>query len=119
YILKTRRRRVRVASAAMYVVARREAAARDPWKRLTPELALLLQLLALMLLSLAFARPVSKGGALDADAVVVVVDRSASMAARAISRAAAAGESATSGAPAPRSPMVRRGSTRTAAPRST
>jgi hypothetical protein len=82
YILKTRRRRVRVASAAMYVVARREAAARDPWKKLTPELALLLQLLALSLLSIAFARPVSKGGALDADAVVIVVDRSASMSTR-------------------------------------
>ena len=82
YILKTRRRRVRVASAAMYVLARREAAARDPWKRLTPELALLLQLLALLALALAFARPVSKGGALDADAVVIVVDRSASMATR-------------------------------------
>jgi hypothetical protein len=82
YVLKTRRRKVRVASAAMYDLARREAAARDPWKRLVPELALLLQLLALILLVLAFARPVSKGAALDADAVVIVIDRSASMGAR-------------------------------------
>ena len=82
YVLKTRRRKVRVASAAMYDLARREAAARDPWKRLTPELALLLQLLALLLLVLAFARPVSKGAALDADAVVIVIDRSASMGSR-------------------------------------
>ncbi len=82
YILKTRRRKVRVASAAMYELARREAAARDPWKRLVPELALFLQLLALILLALAFARPVSKGGAIDADAVVIVIDRSASMGAR-------------------------------------
>ncbi|MEO7094313.1 MAG: VWA domain-containing protein [Polyangiales bacterium] len=82
YVLKTRRRKVRVASAAMYDLARREAAARDPWKRLIPELALLLQLLALILLVLAFARPVSKGAQLDADAVVIVIDRSASMGAR-------------------------------------
>jgi hypothetical protein len=84
YVLKTRRRRVRVSSAAMFAVARREAAARDPWKKLTPELALLLQLLALLALTLAFARPVAKGGALDADAVVIVVDRSASMATRVV-----------------------------------
>ncbi|MGZ3421895.1 MAG: VWA domain-containing protein [Polyangiales bacterium] len=82
YVLKTRRRRVRVASAAMYDLARREAAARDPWKKLTPEVSLLLQLLALLALALAFARPVSKGSGLDADAVVVVIDRSASMATR-------------------------------------
>lgn len=82
YVLKTRRRRVRVASAAMFDLARREAAARDPWKRLTPEMALLLQLLALLALVLAFARPVSKGSGIDADSVVIVVDRSASMATR-------------------------------------
>lgn len=84
YVLKTRRRRVRVSSAAMFAVARREAAARDPWKKLTPELALLLQLLALLALVIAFARPVAKGGALDADAIVIVIDRSASMATRVV-----------------------------------
>jgi hypothetical protein len=82
YVLKTRRRRVRVASAAMFDLARREAAARDPWKRLTPEVSLLLQLLALLALVLAFARPVSKGSGIDADSVVIVIDRSASMATR-------------------------------------
>ena len=82
YVLKTRRRKVRVASAAMFELARREASARDPWKKLIPELALLLQLLALILLAIAFARPVSKGGAIDADAVVLVIDRSASMGTR-------------------------------------
>lgn len=82
YILKTRRHRVRVANAAMFDLARREATARDPWKRLTPELALLLQLLALILLAFALARPVSKGSAYDADAVVIVIDRSASLGAR-------------------------------------
>ena len=51
YVLKTRRRRVRVASAAMFDLARREAAARDPWKKLTPETSLLLQLLALLALA--------------------------------------------------------------------
>jgi len=82
YVLKTRRQRVRVASAALFDLARREAAARDPWKRLVPELALLLQLLALLLLALAFARPVSKSAGYDADAVVIVLDRSASLGAR-------------------------------------
>ncbi len=82
YVLKTRRQRVRVASAAMFDLARREATARDPWKRLTPEVALLLQLLALILLAFAFARPVSKGAAYDADAVVIVIDRSASLGTR-------------------------------------
>lgn len=94
YVLKTRRRRVRVASAAMFDLARREAAARDPWKRLTPEMSLLLQLLALLLLALAFARPVSKSAGLDADAVVIVVDRSASMAARVLPIASDAKDSA-------------------------
>ncbi|MBI2389806.1 MAG: VWA domain-containing protein [Deltaproteobacteria bacterium] len=82
YVLKTRRHRVRVASAALFDLARREATARDPWKRLVPELALLLQLLALILLALAFARPVSKGTGYDADSVVIVLDRSASLATR-------------------------------------
>jgi hypothetical protein len=82
YVLKTRRQRVRVASAALFDLARREAAARDPWKRLVPELALLLQLLALVLLALAFARPVSRSVGYDADAVVIVLDRSASMGTR-------------------------------------
>ena len=82
YVLKTRRKTVKVSSAAMYDLARREAKARVPWKRLTPETSLLLQLLALILLALAFSRPVSKGATYDADAVVVVIDRSASMAAR-------------------------------------
>lgn len=82
YVLKTRRQRVRVASAALFDLARREATARDPWKRLTPELALLLQLLALILLAFAFARPVSKGAAYDADALVIVIDRSASLGTR-------------------------------------
>jgi hypothetical protein len=82
YVLKTRRRRVRVSSAAMFVLARREATAKDPWKRLVPELALLLQLLALLALAIAFARPVGKATAIDADAMVIVIDRSASMATR-------------------------------------
>lgn len=82
YVLKTRRQRVRVASAALFDLARREAAARDPWKKLVPELALLLQLLALILLSVAFARPVSKSAGYDADAVVIVIDRSASLGTR-------------------------------------
>jgi len=82
YVLKTRRKKVRVSSAAMFQLARREASARDPWKKLIPEVALLLQLLALIAIAIAFARPVSKGGALDADAVVIVVDRSASMGSR-------------------------------------
>ncbi len=82
YVLKTRRQRVRVASAALFDLARREATARDPWKRLVPEVALLLQLLALILLAIALARPVSRGAAYDADAVVIVIDRSASLGAR-------------------------------------
>ena len=82
YILKTRRTKVRVASSAMYELARREAAARDPWKKLIPELALLLQLLALILLAIAFARPVTNDGSMNLDAVVIVIDRSASMGAR-------------------------------------
>lgn len=82
YVLKTRRQRVRVASAALFDLARREAAARDPWKKLVPELALLLQLLALILLSIAFARPVSKSAGYDADSVVIVLDRSASLGTR-------------------------------------
>ncbi|HTQ46412.1 MAG TPA: VWA domain-containing protein [Polyangiaceae bacterium] len=82
YILKIRRRRQRVSSTWLWMAAQRDLVAKHPFRRLVPELPLLLEILALALLALALARPTSRGGAIDGDHVAIVVDTSASMATR-------------------------------------
>jgi hypothetical protein len=79
YILKVRRRRVRVSSTWLWAVARRDLLARSPFRRLIAEVPLLLQLLALGLLALALAAPATRAGAVIGDHLAVVVDTSASM----------------------------------------
>lgn len=77
YLLKLRRRPVRVGSVLFWERAVRDAQGNAPWRMVRPQTQLLLQLLALALLLLAFARPVvpsSLGGR-----VMLVLDRSASM----------------------------------------
>ncbi len=81
YFLKLRRRPVRVGSAMLWMDAVQDLQANVPFRWLKPSVLLLLQLLALALLLLAFARP-----ALDADQpppgrAIFLIDRSASMAA--------------------------------------
>ncbi len=83
YILKIKRQRMRVASTWLWAEARRDLLAKSPFKRLVPELALLLQLLALLTLAAALSRPARRGGRIDGDHVAIVIDTSASMGAAA------------------------------------
>ncbi len=79
YVLKIRRQRLPVASTWLWSVAARDLRARSPFRRLVPEIPLLLQLGALTALALAAARPATRGGAITGDHVAIVIDGSASM----------------------------------------
>lgn len=80
YILKIKRERLRIGSTWLWAAARRDLLAKHPFKKLVPELPLFLQLLALIGLSLALARPALRGGRLTGDHIAIVIDTSASMA---------------------------------------
>src|ERR1700729_1801801 len=82
YVLKIRRQRQRVSSVWLWAAAQRDLVAKHPFRKLVPEVPLLLELLALAALAIALARPSSLGGGMDGDHVVIVVDTSASMATR-------------------------------------
>ncbi len=82
YVLKVRRPRVAVSSTWLWAAAARDLAAKSPFKRLVWQLPLLLELVALGLLSLALSRPASRAGRIAGDHVAIVVDTSASMSAR-------------------------------------
>lgn len=79
YILKIKRQRMKISSTWLWAEARRDLLAKSPFKRLIPELPLILQILALALLSLALARPALRGGKITGDHVAIVIDASASM----------------------------------------
>lgn len=79
YVLKVRRERRTVASTWLFAAARRDLVASHPWKRLTPERSLLLELLALVLFALALARPSWRTDGLDTEVLAIVIDASASM----------------------------------------
>jgi len=79
YLLKLRRRPVRVSTTLFWERAVKDAQGNAPWRMLRPNTQLLLQLLALALLLVAFAHPVV-GGA-GGGRTMLVIDRSASMAA--------------------------------------
>ncbi|MBI5514445.1 MAG: VWA domain-containing protein [Deltaproteobacteria bacterium] len=81
YVLRARRVRVRVPSTWLWEAARREALARRPWQRLRPEASLLLELLAVLALSLAAAKPVVRRPEARAH-VALIIDESASMGTR-------------------------------------
>jgi hypothetical protein len=82
YVLKIKRRRQRVSSTWLWAAAQRDLLAKHPFRKLIPELPLLLEILALAALALALARPSMRGGAIDGDHVAIVIDTSASMATR-------------------------------------
>jgi hypothetical protein len=84
YLLKVRRQRRAVASTWLWASAQRDLMARSPFKRLVPQVPLLLQALALAALALGLARPATRGRAIVGDHVAIVVDTSASMAALAV-----------------------------------
>jgi hypothetical protein len=83
YILRIRRKRQRVASTWLWAAAQRDLLAKHPFKRLVPEVPLLLEILALLALAFALARPSARGGSIEGDHVALVIDASASMATRA------------------------------------
>ncbi|NUN50074.1 MAG: VWA domain-containing protein, partial [Candidatus Brocadiae bacterium] len=79
YILKLRRRDVRISSTLLWEQAVRDMQANAPFQRLRANLLLLLQLLLLALLVFALARPALRRQASPGSVVVLVVDTSASM----------------------------------------
>ena len=79
YFLRLRRRKVPVSSLMLWHAVRRSEQLASPFQRFKRNLLLLLQLLALLLLVLAFARPFLETEAALARAVVLVIDTSASM----------------------------------------
>lgn len=81
YVLKVRRERLKVSSTWLWASAQRDLLARSPFRKLVPQVPLLLQALALIFLALALARLATRSKQLVGDSVAIVVDASASMAA--------------------------------------
>jgi len=78
YVLKLRRRPVRVSTVAFFTSAIDDLEANVPWRRLRATWMLLLHLLIIWLLALALGRPVSDAQSARAD-VIIILDHSASM----------------------------------------
>src|SRR5438094_1928946 len=74
YILKLRRTRVVVGSTLLWERSVRDYRANAPWQKLQRNLLLYLQLAAVLLLTLALARPFIFGTALTGGRTVLIVD---------------------------------------------
>jgi hypothetical protein len=81
YLLKLRREERRVSSTFLWRRMVRDIEANAPWQRLRRNWLLLLQLLLLLLLLLALARPFFFTTGISGRNLILIVDRSASMAA--------------------------------------
>ncbi|MCC7163353.1 MAG: BatA and WFA domain-containing protein [Anaerolineae bacterium] len=79
YFLKLRRTEQRVSSTFLWKTLVRDTAANAPWQRLKPNLLLLFQLLFLIALIAALARPFVWGDAAASSHLILVIDTSASM----------------------------------------
>ena len=79
YMLRLRRREVRVSSVFLWQKLVRDREANAPWQKLKRNLLLLLQLLILVLLVLALAQPYLPRSSVVNSSVVVLLDGSASM----------------------------------------
>jgi Ca-activated chloride channel family protein len=79
YLLKLRRRPVRVSSTLLWEQATRDLQVNVPLRLIRPTWLFLLQLLALALLLLALARPALNAGGRMPSRVILLIDRSASM----------------------------------------
>jgi hypothetical protein len=79
YVLRIQREPRRVSSLWLWRAAARDLLARQPFRRLVPHVSLILEALALACLALAVARPLTRGGRIDAGHVAFVIDASASM----------------------------------------
>lgn len=88
YVLKLRRRPIRVSTTAFFSAAVDDLEANVPWRRLRPSWMLLLHLLILWALALALGRPVWQSSSSRTD-LIIVLDHSASMLAQ-LSRTAPA-----------------------------
>ncbi|HSU40997.1 MAG TPA: VWA domain-containing protein, partial [Polyangiaceae bacterium] len=81
YVLRIQREPRRVSSLWLWRAAARDLLARQPFRRLVPHVSLMLEALALAALALAVARPLTRGGRIDAGHVALIIDASASMSA--------------------------------------
>lgn len=79
YLLKLRRNEQPVSSVYLWRRMVRDMEANAPWQRLRPNLLLILQLLFLLSLILAAARPFRWSEGLSGEAAILVIDASASM----------------------------------------
>ncbi len=79
YFLKLRRTEQRVSSTYLWKTLVRDTAANAPWQKLKPNWLLLLQLLFLIALIAALARPFVWGETVASSHLILVVDTSASM----------------------------------------
>lgn len=79
YVLKVQRERRVVPSVWLWQAALRDLSAKSPFKRLTPSVPLVLEILALVTLALALAGPVTRNSRLHAARIALVIDVSASM----------------------------------------
>lgn len=79
YFLRLRRRVLRVSSTMLWESASHDVQVNVPWQRLRPSWLLVLQLLALLSLLLALARPTIVGRAAGHARTILLLDRSASM----------------------------------------
>jgi len=81
YLLKLRREERRVSSTFLWQRMVRDVEANAPWQRLRRNWLLFLQLLLLLLLAIALARPFFLTAGISGRNLIIIIDRSASMAA--------------------------------------
>ncbi len=81
YLLKLRREEYAVSSTFLWQRMVRDVEANAPWQKLRRNLLLLLQLLLLLLLVFALARPFFRTQGIAGQNLILIIDRSASMAA--------------------------------------
>ncbi len=82
YILKLRRYPVRISSTLLWQSAIEDLLANAPFRRLRLSRLFFIQLLAILLASLALGRPVTSGSGLASGRTILLLDRSASMSAK-------------------------------------
>lgn len=79
YMLKLRRKRLRVSSTMLWEQAAEDLHANEPFRRLRTPLLFFVQLLAIASLSLALGRPAVPGVGASSERVLLLIDASASM----------------------------------------
>ncbi len=79
YILKARRQHITVSSIMLWDEVLHDVQAATPWQKLRHNLPMYLQILSVLLLSLALAAPVLESGALIGRSTVIILDGSGSM----------------------------------------